>query len=111
MLAPNQVTQRVRPPREGNTISRVTRILLNGHPTWALLPKKKGRTVLLLHGGLSSSASLLRVLGPRLSKRFVLAAFDRRGHGRSADTDQPFSYDAMADETIAFVELLGRRVY
>jgi pimeloyl-ACP methyl ester carboxylesterase len=89
----------------------VTRILLNGNPTWALLPKRKGRTVLLLHGGLSSSASLLRVLGPRLSKRFELAAFDRRGHGRSADTDQPFSYDAMADETIAFVELLGRRVY
>src|ERR1019366_2901537 len=79
--------------------------------TWALLPKKKGRTVLLMHGGLSSSASLLRVLGPRLSKRFELAAFDRRGHGRSADTDQPFSYDAMADETIAFIELLGRRVY
>lgn len=89
----------------------MTRILLNNHPTWALLPKKKGRTVVILHGGLSSSASLLRVLGPRLSKRFVIAAFDRRGHGRSADTDEPFSFDAMAEETIAFLEYLGRRVY
>jgi pimeloyl-ACP methyl ester carboxylesterase len=89
----------------------VPRILLNDHPTWALLPKKKGRTIVLLHGGLSSSASLLRVLGPRLSKRFALAAFDRRGHGRTADSDAPFSYDSMADETIAFLELLKRRVY
>jgi pimeloyl-ACP methyl ester carboxylesterase len=85
--------------------------VLNGHPTWALLPKRKGKTVVLLHGGLSSSASLLRVLGPPLSKRFELAAFDRRGHGRTADTDEPFSLESMADETIAFLELLGRRVY
>jgi pimeloyl-ACP methyl ester carboxylesterase len=84
--------------------------VLNGHPTWALLPKRKGKTVVFLHGGLSSSASLLRVLGPPLSKRFVLAAFDRRGHGRTPDTDEPFSVDAMADETIAFLSSLGRRV-
>jgi pimeloyl-ACP methyl ester carboxylesterase len=103
--------QPVRRPRRGNTISKVTRILLNDHPTWALLPGKKGKTVLMLHGGLSSSESLLRTLGPRLAKRFALAAFDRRGHGRSADNDLPFSYDAMADETIAFLEYLGRRVY
>lgn len=84
---------------------------MNEHPTWALLPKKKGKTVVFLHGGLSSSESLLRVLGPRLSKHFALAAFDRRGHGRTADTDAPFSYEAMADETIAFIELLDRRVH
>lgn len=93
------------------TISQVTRILLNEHPTWALLPKKKGKTIVLLHGGLSSSESLLRVLGRRLSKNFALAAFDRRVHGRTADGDEPFSYESMADETIAFLELLKRRVY
>jgi len=85
--------------------------MLHDHATWALLPKRKGKTVVFLHGGLSSSASLVRVLGPSLSKRFALAAFDRRGHGRTADTEQPFSLDDMADETIAFLELLGRRVY
>ncbi len=85
--------------------------MLNDHLTWALLPKKKGKTVVLLHGGLSSSASLLRAVGPSLAKRFELAAFDRRGHGRTADTDDPFSYDAMAEETIAFLELLDRRVF
>ncbi len=30
---------------------------------------------------------------------------------RTADTDEPFSYDAMADETIAFIERLDRAVY
>ena len=53
----------------------------------------------------------MRPLAPGLSKRFELAAFDRRGHGKTADTDEPFSYDAMADETIAFIEHLKRRVY
>jgi pimeloyl-ACP methyl ester carboxylesterase len=89
----------------------VTVIKLNGHPTWARLPKGKGPTVVLLHGGMSSSASLLRVLGAPLSKKYRVGAFDRRGHGRTADTDAPFSYSAMADETIAFVERLDRRVH
>jgi pimeloyl-ACP methyl ester carboxylesterase len=60
---------------------------------------------------MSSSASLLQSIGAPLSKHFRLAAFDRRGHGRTGDTDEPFSYDAMATETIAFVEYLDRRVH
>ncbi len=89
----------------------MARISLNGHPTWARLPKGKGEIVVLLHGGLSSSASLLRDLEPGLEKYFVVTAFDRRGHGRTGDTDEPFSYSAMADETIAFIEFLGKRVH
>jgi pimeloyl-ACP methyl ester carboxylesterase len=86
-------------------------ISLLGHPTWAHLPKRKGPTLVLLHGGMSSSAGLLHRLGPPLAKEFRIAAFDRRGHGRTADTDAPFSYSAMADETIAFLEYLDRRVH
>jgi len=89
----------------------VSNVQLLGQRHWALLPKKKGPVVVLLHGGLSSSASLLRVLRKPLERHFRVAAFDRRGHGRTADTPAPFSYDAMADETIAFIELLGRRVH
>ncbi|MFZ1062796.1 MAG: alpha/beta hydrolase [Acidimicrobiales bacterium] len=84
---------------------------LNGQRTWVLVPKKKGDVVLLLHGGMSSSASLLSSIGPHLKKRFRLAAFDRRGHGKSPDTDQPFHYADMADQTIAFIEHLGRKVH
>ena len=89
----------------------MARIDLNGHPTWVKLPKRKGPTIVLLHDGLSESDSLLRPLAPGLSKRFELAAFDRRGHGKTKDTEEPFSYDTMADETIAFIEHLQRRVY
>lgn len=54
---------------------------------------------------------MMRSIGPRLAGRFAIAAFDRRGHGRTADTDEPFSYDAMASETIAFLEHIGRRAH
>lgn len=86
-------------------------IAINGHPTWARLPKKKGTVVLFLHGGGSSSASMLRSIGPRLSKQFAVSAFDRRGHGRTADTEAPFTYDDMASQTIAFLEVVGRKAH
>ena len=87
-------------------------IELDGQRTWVLVPKKKkGEVVLLLHGGMSSSNSLLASIGPHLKKKFRLAAFDRRGHGKSPDTDEPFHYADMADQTIAFIEHLGRPVH
>jgi pimeloyl-ACP methyl ester carboxylesterase len=89
----------------------VREIQLNGHPTWAYLPKKGGEVIVLLHGGMSSSASMMHSIGPRLATHFRIAAFDRRGHGRTADTDDAFSYDSMADETIAFLEYIGRPVH
>jgi len=91
-------------------MTKVTTISLNGHPTWAHVPKRKGPTIVLLHGGMSSSASLLKSIGPPLAKRARVVAFDRRGHGRTGDTDEPFSYESMATETIAFIEYLKRRV-
>ncbi|MGA2294959.1 MAG: alpha/beta hydrolase [Acidimicrobiales bacterium] len=86
-------------------------ISLNGHPTWAKVSKGKGPTLVLLHGGMSSSESLLSTIGPGLAKRYRLAAFDRRGHGRTADTPSAFHYDLMAAETIAFLEHLGTRAH
>jgi pimeloyl-ACP methyl ester carboxylesterase len=91
--------------------ARMAMIELLGHPTWARLPKKRRTTVVLLHGGMSSSVSMLRSIGPGLSRHFEVAAFDRRGHGRTSDTDAPFHYDDMASETIAFLEYLDRRVH
>lgn len=98
-------------PARGQYHSRMATIMLNGHPTWARMPTRKGPTALLLHGGMSSSRSLLHSIGPGLSRTFQIAAFDRRGHGRTVDTDADFHYDDMANETIAFLELLGRRCH
>ncbi|MDQ1380757.1 MAG: hypothetical protein QOJ71_1476 [Actinomycetota bacterium] len=78
-----------------------------GHPTWATMGTEKDATVLLLHGGLSNSDMMLDAMGAPLSNTYRVTAFDRRGHGRTADTEAPFHYAAMADETIAFLEQLG----
>ena len=60
--------------------------------------------ILLLHGGMSNSDTLLDVLGAPLTERHRLVAFDRRGHGFTADTDAPFHYDDMATEAIGVLE-------
>jgi len=62
-----------------------------------------GEPVVLLHGGLSDrTAWQLQI--PALAEKFQTYAFDRRGHGTSPDTDAPFDYDDMANETIGFIE-------
>ncbi len=86
----------------------MTTVRLNGHPTWVNVGRTRGEDVVLLHGGLSSSASLRRSVGRRLSAAYRVSSFDRRGHGRTADTEEPFHYDSMAEETVAFLEWLGR---
>jgi len=80
------------------------RIDINGHPTWVEQFDGDGDTVLLLHGGLSNGDTLLDSIGGAIRERHRVVAFDRRGHGRTADTPAPFSYDEMAGETIAVLE-------
>jgi pimeloyl-ACP methyl ester carboxylesterase len=62
-----------------------------------------GDPIVLLHGGLSDgSAWGLQV--PALAEHHRVFVPDRRGHGKSPDSDAPFHYDDMALETIAFLE-------
>jgi pimeloyl-ACP methyl ester carboxylesterase len=84
---------------------------IRGHRTWVKLPKGSGEVVLLLHGGLSSSRGMLHNVGSHLKRNFAIAAFDRHGHGRTADIAGPFDYDDMTDETIAVIEEIGRPVH
>jgi pimeloyl-ACP methyl ester carboxylesterase len=46
-----------------------------------------------------------------LASSYEVVAFDRKGHGYTADTDEPFHYESMADEVIDVVEMLGRPVH
>jgi pimeloyl-ACP methyl ester carboxylesterase len=78
---------------------------IHGHPTW-IERTGEGPAVLLLHGGFTNSDGLLGVFA-ELAEDYGLVAFDRRGHGHTADTDAPFHYDDMADETIGVLEHLG----
>ena len=63
----------------------------------------EGSPVVLLHGGLSDSTAW-GMQTPALAAQHKVFLVDRRGHGKTADTDAPFSYDGMAAETIAFLE-------
>ena len=89
----------------------MTYIDVNGHQTWLTVSGSHEQTVLLLHGGLSESDAMLDTVGGPLGAHYRVAAFDRRGHGRTADTAEPFRYDAMADETVAVLEHLGGRAH
>ena len=79
---------------------------IGGHQTWFADAGGTRDPLLILHGGLSDSDLLLDRLGPSLGERFRVLAFDRRGHGRTADTDAPFHYDDMATEAIAVIDKL-----
>jgi pimeloyl-ACP methyl ester carboxylesterase len=80
------------------------RININGHPTWVEVRGEGDETVLLLHGGMSNSDLLFDAFGDELAARYRVVAFDRRGHGYTADTPAPFHYEDMGAETI---EVLG----
>ena len=67
--------------------------------------------MLLLHGGLSNSDALLDSIGGPLAEHRRVVAFDRRGHGRTADTPEAFHYESMVDETIEVIEHIGGPVH
>jgi pimeloyl-ACP methyl ester carboxylesterase len=81
-----------------------TYVDIDGHATWVEERGSGEETVLLLHGGLSDSSLLLDSMGDALAESRRVVAFDRRGHGRTADTADPFHYDDMATETIGVLE-------
>ena len=56
-----------------------------------------GDPLLLLHGGLGGSEHFAEVV-PLLSTSFEVITVDRRGHGRSTDDGEPYSYAGMAEE-------------
>jgi pimeloyl-ACP methyl ester carboxylesterase len=81
-----------------------TRIDVGGVNTWTEVRGSGDATVVLLHGGLSNSDDLLDSIGVGLEEHFRLIAFDRRGHGYTPDTEEPFHYDDMATHAIAVLE-------
>jgi pimeloyl-ACP methyl ester carboxylesterase len=84
---------------------------VDGHPTWLYRSGGGEETVLLLHGGMSCSEDILGALEGPLALSHEVVAFDRKGHGYTADTDEPFHYESMADEVIGIIERIGGPVH
>ena len=59
--------------------------------------------IVLVHGSMDRSAGLLR-LSRRLSDRFRVIRYDRRGYGRSTGAGPPFTIDAHIDDLAVLVE-------
>ena len=64
-----------------------------------------GRPLILLHGGLMSSALFGPVI-PILAKRHQVIAVDLQGHGRTADIDRPIDVRLMAGDIAALIDHL-----
>jgi pimeloyl-ACP methyl ester carboxylesterase len=87
-------------------------VLLDGVRTW-FDERGHGDPLVLLHpGGAGVDA---RAFGPNigpLSTRFHVYTPERRGHGRTHDVAGPITFDAMARDTVAFLEtVVGGRAH
>jgi pimeloyl-ACP methyl ester carboxylesterase len=76
---------------------------VSGYPLWSFEWANNGEAVLLLHGGLSHTDSFADVMVTPLQDSFHLYAYDRAGHGRSADQPGSFYFNFQRDEAIAFI--------
>jgi pimeloyl-ACP methyl ester carboxylesterase len=64
-----------------------------------------GEPLLLLHGGLGSSATFSHLV-PLFSKGRQVIAVDLQAHGRTADIDRPITIEAMADDIAGLLKHL-----
>jgi len=65
-----------------------------------------GEPLILLHGGLGSTGMFEAIL-PALSAKHRVIGVDLQAHGRTADIDRPFSFDAWADDIAVLLKHLG----
>jgi pimeloyl-ACP methyl ester carboxylesterase len=77
-------------------------VTVNGVRTW-YDDRGDGEPLVLLHGGLTDSRDFAGNLDA-LADRYRLLLPERRGHGHTADVDGPITLEAMAADTIAFVD-------
>ncbi|WP_061932753.1 alpha/beta fold hydrolase [Aureimonas sp. AU22] len=65
----------------------------------------EGPPILMIHGGLSDSRVWRAQLGT-LSEHHSVIVADSRGQGRSSSTDDVITYDLMADDYLALLDVL-----
>jgi pimeloyl-ACP methyl ester carboxylesterase len=65
-----------------------------------------GEPVILLHGGIMDHQSWGNQI-PALAEHFRVISPDTRGHGRSTDADDEFTYELFAADMVALMDELG----
>jgi pimeloyl-ACP methyl ester carboxylesterase len=82
---------------------------LNGARIWyAQWGNTRQRTpVLLLHGGYANSNYFGYLIPFLVEHGYRVIAMDSRGHGRSARTNAPYSYELMASDVVGLLDTLA----
>jgi pimeloyl-ACP methyl ester carboxylesterase len=79
-------------------------INLRGHNVFTFQWSKRGEPLVILHGGLSHSEKTKKYLLPAVKRNFKVFAYDRTGHGRTANQKGSFHFNFQTKELIAFLE-------
>ena len=66
----------------------------------------QGEPLVLLHGGLMTIGEMSALLEPFAKTRKAIAV-ELQGHGRTADTDRPLSFETMGDDVAALLDQLN----
>jgi pimeloyl-ACP methyl ester carboxylesterase len=66
-----------------------------------------GRPLVLLHGGLLTIDLTFGQYLSDLAAHHRVIAVESQGHGHTADTDRPLTFDGLADDVVALLDLLG----
>src|SRR5581483_2089810 len=66
-----------------------------------------GKPVVMLHGGLGNSGNWGYQLPALLGGGYRVVLIDSRGHGRSTRDERPYSYDLMASDVRAILDVLS----
>ncbi len=77
---------------------------LRGHQTYSYEWDNQGEPILLLHGGLSKTASWDYLLVPYLEDDFHVYGYDRTGHGFTGDRPGSLHFEFQRNEAIAYLE-------
>jgi pimeloyl-ACP methyl ester carboxylesterase len=66
----------------------------------------EGFPLLLMHGGTATAENLAHQL-PAFAARYRVLTPERRAHGHTHDVAGPLTFDAMMEDTVAFMDALG----
>jgi pimeloyl-ACP methyl ester carboxylesterase len=66
----------------------------------------QGEPLVLLPGGLMAIEEMMAIAAP-LAKHRQVVALELQGHGHSADTDRPLSFETSGDDVAAVIAALG----
>lgn len=90
-----------------NTTAQTGYAPVNGLNVYYEIHGSGGHPLVLLHGGLSATGTSFGKLLPGLAQTRQVIAVEQQGHGHTADSDRPLTYEQMASDTIALLAYTG----